>query len=75
MSTKEQDLAMLDKAIETLGEHFDSVQLFVSRYEDGDTGTVSVQKGIGNWFSRYGQVKAWVTRCDEEERENVRREE
>jgi uncharacterized Zn finger protein len=75
MSSRETDLAIVDKAIQLLGEHFDSVQVFTSRYEPTlEDGTVSVRKGNGDWYSRFGQVKEWVIKEEERMRQQVRGE-
>lgn len=65
------ELEMIRKHCETLSEHFDSVQIFVSRYEDGNT--VSVNDGMGNWFARLGQVQKWAEKQNEEARVEVRK--
>lgn len=70
-----QDLSIIDKHLDELAEHFDSVQIFVTRYEPNQEGsTINIHKGIGNWFTRFGFVKSWVIRCEETERVNVRKE-
>lgn len=61
-----------------LAEHFDSVQIFVTRKSDNEQepdGTVNIHFGRGNWFTRYGQIATWVLKADERSREEVRREE
>lgn len=61
MSEPNKDLELLRKAVDTLGEHFDTVQIFTTRHDPaGENGTVSVNKGCGNWFARYGQIKLWT---------------
>lgn len=73
MSDKENDLERVDAAINLLSEHFDAVQIFASRHEpETEDGTVSVEKGSGNWFTRYGQVSDWMIKVDEDTRENRR---
>jgi hypothetical protein len=55
------DLERLKAAAESLGEHFDTVQIFATRHEAGEkNGTVHLKWGTGNWFARYGQVREWV---------------
>ncbi len=67
------DLVLIQKAIDLLSEHFDSVQIFANRYESGEkNGTIHVDLGYGNWYSRYGQVRDWLILKDEETREEVR---
>lgn len=63
---KDRDLERLKKAAEALGEHYDTVQIFVTRaHEDGDDGTMHATWGVGNYFARYGQIQLWIDReCD-----------
>lgn len=63
--SRESDMAAVDEAITKLGEHFDSVMIFVSRYDGGDVGSVNVAKGLGNWYARYGQVREWLVKEEE----------
>lgn len=58
----DRDMALIKSHAAQLSEHFDSVQVFVTRYRGGET--VSVAHGCGNWFARYGQVKDWVVKAD-----------
>lgn len=75
MTQSEQDMERLKKCVEALGEHFDAVQIFASRHEPTiEDGTVRINIGIGNWYTRYGQVMEWVTEQDERAREKVRME-
>lgn len=72
----EKDIEMLRKHLNELGEHFDSVQLFVTRHEpEIEQGTITLQMGIGNWFARYGQVTEWVIKKNESARMDERRAE
>lgn len=51
----------ITKAVDTLMEHFDCVQIFVSQNAEGEHGgTVHHNYGAGNWFARYGQVRQWL---------------
>lgn len=60
------DVNMVKRHVEELGEHFDSVQIFATRHEQGSLdGTVSIHIGTGNWFARYGQVTEWCIKQDE----------
>lgn len=75
MSDADHDLEIVREAIDRLMEHFDSVQIFATRYEsDNDGNTVSVKMGSGNWFSRYGVIHEWLERCNETARCEVRGE-
>lgn len=52
---------IVKKAVAGLSEHFDSVQVFCTRYAGGeDGGTMPVIEGYGNWFARFGQTTEWV---------------
>ena len=69
----EADLAMVRFHLNALAEHFDSVQIFVTRCEEGQLGgTIHISLGSGNWFCRYGQTRQWVIQEDEESRIKVR---
>lgn len=70
------DVQRVREAAQALGEHFDSVQIFATRCEQGELdGTVNVHIGVGNWFTRYGQVQDWLVKQDEMTRVGVRRDE
>ena len=44
-----------------LSEHFDSVQIFVTKHDKlRFRGTRGFTFGCGNWFARYGQVREWI---------------
>lgn len=58
MSDPDPDLARLDRVLAQLSEHFDSIQIIATRHA-GD-GTLTFQRGTGNWFSRYGATAEWV---------------
>ena len=62
----------VDIHVNQLAEHYDSVQIFVTRMEGEKDQTRSIQRGAGNWFARYGQVREWVTVEEEEMRQRVR---
>ena len=72
---RDADIDMLRKAAEQLGDHFDTVQVFATRHMPAELdGTCVVNYGTGNWFARYGQVRMWITKHEERERESERRE-
>lgn len=62
MSTYPEDLALAQQHLDALGEHFDTVQIFCSRHEAGESegGTINVTVGSGNTFARYGQISLWI---------------
>ena len=70
----ETDNKRLDDALAVLAEHFDTVMIFVSRYDGGDaanSGTVRATRSSGNFFARYGQVRHWLIAEDEATRKLV----
>lgn len=67
-SEQDRDTELLRKHCALLSEHFDSVQIFVTRTEND--GTRSVHHGAGNWYARYGHVQEWLRK----ENEYIRRE-
>lgn len=71
---RETEMKMVEKAANELSEHFDSVQIFVSRY-DSEDGTVNITNGIGNWYARYGHVKEWCVKSEERTRKLIQKEE
>ena len=65
---QDADMAILEKHANALMEHFDNVQIFVTRCDPAVVdGTINATFGLGNWFARYGQVKNWIN--GEERRE------
>ena len=58
---QDSDLALVKQAVDFLKEHFEAVQVFVSR-DDSDRlgGTTNCNMGSGNYYARYGQVSLWV---------------
>jgi hypothetical protein len=67
------DLELLKRAIHDLGEHFTTVQIFVTKTEGGYTDLLS--QGEGSYCARYGNVKEWVIREEERMRLKVRKQE
>lgn len=65
----DRDMAVVKAAVQGLGEHFDTVQIFVTRYEPQDEGgTTNINYGAGNWFARFGQVRDWTVKREEDAR-------
>lgn len=74
-SRAEADIELVKKHVEALGEHFDSVHIFCTRHEAGEeNGTVQLNQYAGNFFARYGQVREWLIRQEEQSRQAVRNE-
>ncbi len=74
MSDNDKEAEMLRKHCEALSEHFDSVQIFVTRHDPSKDGTVAIHYGLGNWYSRYGQVFEWLGKQDEYTRDRIRKD-
>lgn len=73
--SQESDTKLVREHLDNLGEHFDSVQIFCTRHESGESdGTRHIQMGIGNWFARYGHVVNWLAGQEEHGRITVRDE-
>lgn len=49
---------LVEKATDGLGEHFDSVRIFVTKHEDGST--LALTRGNGNNYAQIGQVSEWI---------------
>jgi hypothetical protein len=61
-----KEVKRIDDCLIVLGEYFDTVQIFVTKYE-GDEGTVSLQRGKGNYYARTGQIRGWLAREEQED--------
>jgi hypothetical protein len=62
---REAELESLKRIAENLGEEWDTVQIFVTRYDSGGAGgTIHMSHGVGNWMARKGQIDSWVTYQD-----------
>lgn len=59
---KDEDIALVRRAISQLIEHFDAVQIFVSRHDGGEEETMAIHLGEGNWYARFGQVMDWMNK-------------
>jgi hypothetical protein len=66
MSPEEEEIQRVKDATDTLGEFFDTVQIFVTRHDhdehDGEGNTIHIAYGTGNWFARMGQVQDFIVR-------------
>jgi hypothetical protein len=66
MSDAEKELnRIVDDSLARLAEHFECVEVFASRVEDGCTRCV--RRGVGNWYARQGMAQEFIglTRADE----------
>lgn len=67
----EADAVLVLNAAKSLAEHFDAVEIFVSRH-DGSGGTRTIAKGSGNWHARLGIVREWLLVTEEQIRQESR---
>jgi hypothetical protein len=79
----EQDKAEvehIDAMVNELLRHYGSVTILVTRQmmpEDVSIGrnpgdTRSIIRGGGDWYARYGHMRIWLEKAEEEEREHSR---
>lgn len=54
------DEQFLDKALDILREHFDTVQILATRHEASQNGTLHFDCGFGNYYARLGQLDIWL---------------
>lgn len=66
--TLDADLKRVQEAVNLLGEHFETIQIFVTKDSDDNDGTVRINLGKGNWYARYGQVCYWLEMQKQEAR-------
>lgn len=69
---QDPDFTRVVKACEALIEHYDSVQILVTRHEPNEGGTRNTSYGLGNYFARKAHMEEWIVKEDEETREAIR---
>lgn len=69
--TDQQDSERVLACAKALGEHYDAVEILVSRH-DGNNGTRTICKGAGNRHARLGLVREWLLNTEEQIREEGR---
>lgn len=67
ISQRNADIDILKAHTARLMEHFDSVQIFVTRNNPRASNTTAAAWGSGNWYARYGQTINWIN--EQENRE------
>lgn len=65
-SESANDTELVDQHVRALGEHFDSVQIFVTKRIE--SGTRGLGRGSGDYWARFGRVKTWVLTEEESAR-------
>ena len=75
MSDPEQEPVrkMMADMLSQLGEHCDSVRIFVTHHRGGEETTYACTLGAGNYYAQLGQVKQWLEAQDEDNRDDVRK--
>ncbi len=68
---KKQMEEMIQRKACELAEHFDSVQIFVTRHRGGEEMTASYEFGKGNFYARYGQIAEWLSIQDQFQRNHA----
>lgn len=64
----DEEQEIVGRRVAELMEHFDAVQIFVTRYDAEREATRSVRLGDGNYFARYGMVREWVMQQEQDMR-------
>lgn len=69
---RDHDMKIIKSHAIQLTEHFDSVQIFVTRMTEDQDNIIGASTGEGNWYARFGQVVEWVEQQNERARVNIR---
>lgn len=67
----ERDSKLIEETVDNLSQHFDTVHVLATRYEGSDT--LNISKGSGNWYARYGQMREWLLKADEQTKIGTRK--
>lgn len=59
---KDAELARVRKLVDSLGEHWENIQVFANRFDQDDT--TCLHLGKGNIHARTNQVRSWLARED-----------
>ena len=71
LPVSENDAKLLQKYSDLLSEHWDCIQIVVSRYDPLTKQTITAAAGTGNYNARVQQCRSWVNKCDYEEGDSV----
>lgn len=58
--SRDELIAILDKHLDQLGEHFTSVQIIATNHESTATGTTHFARGLGDFYARRGATDRWL---------------
>jgi len=71
----ESDEAEINKLVKDaavkLAEHFDCVQILVTKHKGGEEVTQSFEHGVGNFYARLGHVREWLCLQDQFQRNHA----
>jgi len=70
---KNKTAAVLESQCAQLMEHFDSVQIFVTKHNKLTRYVSAFHVGDGNYYARLGQVREWIMIEDEREKIKLKR--
>lgn len=62
---RKQDCELLDKALEIVSEHFDSVIIIATRHEETEGGTIMTYRKAGNYYASKAAVRDWLVNQDQ----------
>ncbi len=62
---------IVNRACAQLAEHFDSVQIFVTRHKGENQVTQNMEVGRGNFYARLGHVREWLCMQDQFTRQHA----
>ena len=65
---------ILRSHVAQLMEHFDSVEVVVTKYDSENERTYKGNRGGGNWYANYGACKEWVQEQEAKLRRHAIRE-
>ncbi len=69
MTETEQAEAMVQEHVRKLGEHFESVRIFVTRAKpESPSDTQAIDNGTGNFYAQLGQISEWLAIQDQYQR-------
>lgn len=74
MTERDRDMEILRRASVQLMEHFETVQIFVTRDNGPEGETMAANYGGGNWYARSGQIREWIVQQDVRAAENIKRQ-
>ena len=60
------DLELLEGLKAKLLEHFDTVQIFVTKHDGQKDDTEAIRVGGGNFYARCGQVRQWLAAMEQQ---------